>query len=108
MLQSWICETGPFIFFEKSLFYSQIVHNFAVQFFEMVNIRMTENELLTVKKKIMKKINLKAFKKDEVALKHLANVLGGRSKDESCTQILYTFCHPSDSDGSWWYGDTDY
>lgn len=56
----------------------------------------------------MKKINLKAFKKEEVALKHLANVQGGIAKDDSCTHILYTFCHPSDSDGSWWFGDTDY
>lgn len=55
----------------------------------------------------MKKINLKAFKKDEVALKQLVNVQGG-SGDGSSTNLLYTFCIPSDSDNAWWYGDTDY
>lgn len=54
----------------------------------------------------MKKINLAAFKKDEVALKNLANVQGG-SGEGSATSLFRTFCIPSDSDSSWWYGDTD-
>jgi len=57
--------------------------------------------------KCKKRINLKAFQKDEVALKQLINVQGG-SGDGSSTNFLYTFCIPSDSDNAWWYGDTDY
>lgn len=54
----------------------------------------------------MEKINLEAFKKDEVALKRLANLQGG-SGNGSSTSIFYTFCIPSDSDSSWWCCDTD-
>lgn len=54
----------------------------------------------------MEKINLKTFKKDEVALMHLANVQGG-SGAGSATSVLYTYCILSDSDYAWWYGDSD-
>jgi len=54
----------------------------------------------------MKKINLEAFKKDEVNLNHMVNVQGG-SGHGSSTSLLCTFCIPTDSDSSWWYGDTD-
>lgn len=54
----------------------------------------------------MKKINLKAFKKDKVVLEHLINVEGG-SGGGSATSVFYTYCIPSDSDSAWWCGDTD-
>lgn len=54
----------------------------------------------------MKKINLEAFKRDEVALNNLSNVQGGSGAGSS-TMVFYTYCIPSDSDSAWWYGDTD-
>lgn len=53
----------------------------------------------------MKKFNLEAFKRDEVALKNLSNVQGGSGAGSST--MFYTYCIPSDSDSAWWYGDTD-
>lgn len=55
----------------------------------------------------MKKINLKAFKKDEAKLKHLTNVQGGSGYGSS-TNILYTFCIQGDADNSWLSVDRDY
>ena len=39
----------------------------------------------------MKKFNLEAFKRDEVALKNLANVQGGSGAGSS-TMVFYTYC----------------
>lgn len=54
----------------------------------------------------MKKFNLEAFKRDEVALKNLSNVQGGSGAGSS-TMVFYTYCIPCDSDSVWRYGDTD-
>ena len=47
----------------------------------------------------MKKFNLEAFKRDEVALKNLSNVQGGSGAGSS-TMVFYTYCIPSDSDSA--------